>query len=146
MEALLKVALEKLEKLNVPLNKRQSILLELLLAVFNEVIPDELELKMSLRQDLETQVITLLGNSDESVQRMLNLVNQTGYSGLYSSITDIPWIKNYSTNFDMTSFQIYLGYHKRCQPSSDEFSYRNLGPLPCNFLQPLVHLEALGVP
>jgi hypothetical protein len=76
MEVLLKVALEKLDNLNVPVNRSQPVLPQLMLAVFNEETPDELEMKPSLRQELEQEAILLLNYSNKSVQRILNLVKK----------------------------------------------------------------------
>ena len=76
MEALLKLAREKLDLLQAPINPDRPIIPQLMLAVFNEETPNDLDLKMSLRQDLEQEVITLLGYSDKVVLRMLNLVSE----------------------------------------------------------------------
>ncbi len=73
MKPLLEIAIDKLGSMNVQVNKEFSILPQLMLAVFNEETPDELDLNMYDRNEMEQEVCALLDYSDKAVWVMLGL-------------------------------------------------------------------------
>lgn len=75
MRTLLEIANEKLKLLRVYQRSDQAILPQLMLRVFNEETPDDLNLNMYDRNDMEQEVIALLEYSDKQVMIMLHLTD-----------------------------------------------------------------------
>lgn len=73
MKTLLEVAKKKLDLLNVETNPEFSILAQLMMAVFNEETPDDLDLNMYDRNGMEQEILALLDYSDKAVFVMLGL-------------------------------------------------------------------------
>jgi hypothetical protein len=73
MEALLKIARHKLDLLQYPFNPELATIPQLILAVFNEETPDDLDLDIYDRNDMEQEVIAPMDYSDKAVQVMLGL-------------------------------------------------------------------------
>jgi hypothetical protein len=75
MKSLIEIAKEKLDSLNMEISQGMSLLPQLMLAVFNEETPDDLDLNMYDRNDMEQEIIHLLNRSDKAVWVMLGLNN-----------------------------------------------------------------------
>jgi hypothetical protein len=73
MNILINVAKEKLDQLQFPINEKSPILPQLMLAVFNEETPYELNLNMGDRASMEQQIFELMDYSDDEVIIWLNL-------------------------------------------------------------------------
>ena len=76
---ILEIAREKLEELGLPPNPLLPALPHLMLAVFNEETPDNFDLNMYDRQDMENEISAMLQYSDKAVLRMLGLHDQDKY-------------------------------------------------------------------
>jgi hypothetical protein len=73
IKSLLKIGKEKLESLGGSINPNCSILGQLMIRVFNEETPDDLDLNMYDRNEMELEVSSLLYYSDPKVWIMLGL-------------------------------------------------------------------------
>jgi hypothetical protein len=76
MKPLLEIAKDKLDNLDFPVREGWSILPQLMLLVFNEETPDNLDLNIYDRQEMEDKVMALLNYSDKAVWIMLGLNNK----------------------------------------------------------------------
>jgi hypothetical protein len=73
MKPLLEIAKEKLESRFGGVTPTWSILPQLMLSVFNEETPDDLDLNIYDRQEMEQEISFLLNYSDKAVLIMLGL-------------------------------------------------------------------------
>lgn len=75
MKLLIEIVKDKLDGLYCPYNPRESLLGQLMLAVFNEETPDGLTLNMYDRDEMEQEVLTLSYHSDERAMKLLLLTD-----------------------------------------------------------------------